>query len=127
MPLAQELIVQLNNRPGSLARVGNALREKDVNIIAILAIGQRGMTPIHVMVDNVTKGKAALEAIGLKVEVRRVVTIELENRPGTLGLAMDKIALKGINIEYCYYSVTDGKAAFVVLGVANPAAVAALL
>ena len=127
MALAKELIVKVDNRPGALAKVGNALREKDVNIIAILAIGRKGITPIHVMVDDVAAGKTALEGLGFDVEIRKVVTIELANRPGTLGTTMDRIALKGINIDYCYYSVTDGKAAFVVLGVGNPSKVQSLL
>lgn len=127
MALARELIVQVMNRPGNLSKVGNALRERNVNIIAILATGLKGMTPIHMMVDDVREGKAALENVGFEVEERRVVTLELENRPGTLGVAMDKIALKGINIDYCYYSVTDGKAAYVVLGVQDPKMVESLL
>jgi hypothetical protein len=98
-----------------------------VNIIAILASGQRGLTPVHLMVDDVRRPQEALRKDGMKVEERTVVTIELENRPGTLGMAMDRIALKGINIDYCYYSSSEGKAAFVVLGVANPAQVEAIL
>lgn len=127
MAKAKELVVMLDNRPGMLAKLGNALREGEVNITAILASGQPGKTPVHLMVDDVPAARKALKAHGFEVEVRTVVTLELENRPGTLGVAMSKIALKGINIDYCYYSVTQGQSAFVVLGVKSPDRVVALL
>ena len=127
MAKAKELVVMLENRPGMLAKLGNALREADVNITAILASNQPGKSPVHILVDNVPPARKALQAQGFDVEERTVVTLELENRPGTLGTAMSKIALKGINIDYCYYSVTQGRSAFVVLGVKNPDRVAALL
>jgi hypothetical protein len=127
MARKKELIVWADNRPGNLAKVGNTLREKGVNIIALMATGLKGITPIHLLVDKVADAKKALEAQDLKVEERWVVTIELANRPGTLGTSMDILALKGININYCYYSVTDGTSAFVVLGVADPVTVESLL
>jgi hypothetical protein len=127
MPRKRELVIWLENRPGTLAKIGNALRENDVNILALMASGRRGMTPFHLMVDNVTEARAALETLGGRVEERWVVTLELANRPGTLGTAMDILTLKGININYCYYSVTDGTSAYVVLGVADSRAVESLL
>jgi len=127
MPMEKELIIHLDNRPGMLAKLGNTLREKNVNIIAILAAAGRGRKPIHLMVDDVRGAYDALTGADFEVEERTVVTIELDNRPGTLGMEMDKIALRGINIDYCYYSVTGGDAAFVVLGVADPQRVESLL
>ncbi len=126
MAREKELVVWVDNRPGSLARVGNTLRQNGVNIIAVMASGE-DTAPVHLLVDKVAEAREALEAQGMKVEQRWVVTIELANRPGTLGTSMDILALKGININYCYYSVTDGDSAFVVLGVADPLAVESLL
>jgi hypothetical protein len=127
MAREKELVVWADNRPGNLSKVGNTLRENGVNIIALMATGLKGATPIHLMVDNAAKARDAIEALGLKVEERWVVTIELANRPGTLGTSMDILALKGVNINYCYYSVTDGTSAYVVLGVADPLMVESLL
>ena len=85
-----------------------------------LAMGQDRLQP-----SAEIGGDAVL--LGFKVEERWVVTVELANRPGTLGTSMDILALKGININYCYYSVTDGTSAYVVLGVADPLKVESLL
>lgn len=127
MARQKELVVWAVNRPGNLSKVGNTLRENGVNIIALMATGAKGSTPIHLMVDKVPEARKALETLDLEVEERWVVTIELANRPGTLGTSMDILALKGININYCYYSVTEGESAFVVLGVADPVMVESLL
>jgi hypothetical protein len=127
MPREKELVVWMQNRPGNLAKLGNTLRENGVNIIALMAFEEKGRTPVHLMVDRVDEARKALKALDLEVEERWVVTVELANRPGTLGTAMDILALKGININYCYYSVTDGTSAFVVLGVADPLRVASML
>jgi hypothetical protein len=127
MARKRELVIWMENRPGSLAKIGNTLRENDVNILALMASGRQGLTPFHLMVDNVSEARTALETLGGRVEERWVVTLELANRPGTLGTAMDILALKGININYCYYSVTDGTSAYVVLGVADPRSVESLL
>ena len=127
MARKRELVIWLDNRPGTLARIGNALREKGVNILALMDSGRKGMTPFHLMVDNVSEARSALETLGGRVEEQWVVTLELANRPGTLGTAMDILALKGININYCYYSVTERTSAYVVLGVADSRTVESLL
>ena len=127
MAREKELVVWADNRPGNLSKVGNTLRENGINIIALMATGLKGTTPIHLMVDKVPEAREALEALGLRIEERWVVTVELANRPGTLGTSMDILTLKGININYCYYSVTDGQSAYVVLGVADPRMVESLL
>jgi hypothetical protein len=115
-----ELIVWIENKPGNLAKLGTVLKQRNVNIRAILASGGKEKMPVHLMVDKVTEAREAFKELGLDVEEREVVTFVLDNQPGTLGETAEKVGDKGINIDYAYFSTMEGQGrAFVVIGAAD--------
>lgn len=124
----RELVVMLENKSGNLAKIGQALRERKVNINAVFASEQKGRSSVHMIVDKFDDAKKALQSEGFETKEQIVVTVELDNRPGTLGEIGEKLAKIGVNIDYAYFSATSGqKQAFVVLGVADVAKARSLL
>ena len=120
MAQEREIVVWLENQPGNLAKIGTALKERNVNIHALFASEQKGRSPVHLMVDKLSDAMDALKALGIKTEERDVVTIELDNRPGTLAETAEKLAAEKINIDYAYYSTRPGDTrARLVLGVSD--------
>lgn len=65
---------------------------------------------MHVLVDDASGARAALEAAGLEVRNERdVVVLEpLPSQPGTLGSALRRIANAGANVDLIY-NTEDGR------------------
>ncbi|MGQ0741899.1 MAG: hypothetical protein ACT4OG_06350 [Alphaproteobacteria bacterium] len=97
-----EIIVPVENKPGTLARVAEVLGAAGVNLHGIsYAMGARGA--VRVITDNTEEALAALKRAKLKVKaVKEVLELSLPDRPGTLGEAARKLAKGRVNIEAFY-------------------------
>ncbi|MCH8095371.1 MAG: amino acid-binding protein [Chloroflexi bacterium] len=101
--MAKDLTVVLDNRPGTLADLGEALGEAGINLDAMCAFPCEGKGVIHILVEDAGKARSALENAGLTVESERdVLLFEAEDRPGMLGETMRKLADAGVNVDLLY-------------------------
>jgi hypothetical protein len=118
--MASDLTVTLEDRPGALADMGDALGRAGVNIDGIAGATGSGSPQIHILVEDAEAARAALTEAGIEVgSAKDVVTMGFENRPGELGEIGRRIADTGTNIEVVYISC-DGQ---LVLATSNNAAV----
>ena len=118
MPVAKQVTVTVANRPGSLARIGEALAASRINITGLDASGPQRQ--IRLLVSNPAGARRALAKAGFRSRVENVVVVSLGDRPGTLGRTARKLARAGVNINYAYGTVTrGGKRAAIVFGVGN--------
>jgi hypothetical protein len=105
--MAKDLTIVLQDRPGELARIGEATGQAGVNIqgmAAFTGVGN-GKGIIHVLVEDADGGKAreALETAGMGVaDEREVLVIDIEDRPGTLGELARTLGEANVNIELAY-------------------------
>jgi hypothetical protein len=105
--VARDLTIVLQDRPGELARIGEATGQAGVNIqgmAAFTGVGN-GKGIIHVLVEDEDAGKAheALEAAGMGVaDEREVLVVDIEDRPGTLGELARNLGEANVNIELAY-------------------------
>lgn len=103
--MPRDLTVRMEDRPGALASLGDALGGAGVNINGICAVTEAGRGEIHVLVDDGDTARAALEAAGIDVVAdHEPVLVGFENRPGELGEMAAKVAAAGANIEVVYVS-----------------------
>ena len=101
--MTKDLTIILENRPGTIADLGEALGKAGINIDGICGIPCEGKGIIHILVDDAPGARSALEAAGLQVTNERDVFLhESEDRPGILGEAARKIANAGVNIDLIY-------------------------
>ena len=103
--MAKDLTVVLQDRPGELARLGQAMGEAGVNIQGMCAFTGEGRGIIHMLVDDAKSGVArkALEDAGMGVaDEREVLVVDVEDRPGTLGELARTLGEAGVNIELAY-------------------------
>jgi hypothetical protein len=118
--MARDLTVTLEDRPGALADMGDALGRAGVNIDGIAGATGSGSPQIHILVEDGEAAKAALADAGIEVGADvEVVKLGFEDRPGELGEIGRRIADTGTNIEVIYISC-DGQ---LVLATNNNAAV----
>jgi hypothetical protein len=99
-----DVTILLDDRPGALAEMGDALGRAGVSVEGggAWVVGGRGVA--HFLFADGQAARAALEAAGITVQdVRPVVTLRLDQaRPGQLGLATRRMAEGGVNIQTLY-------------------------
>lgn len=101
--MAKDLIVYLPDRPGTLADSGEALGNAGINIDGMCGFPSEGRGVLHLLVEDAAGARAALEAAGLEVGAERdVLVLEIEDRPGSFGETMRKIANAGVNVDLAY-------------------------
>jgi len=114
MERISEIFVVLENRPSTLGELCSHLSENGVNIEAIGLFQDSA----KLFVKNVSKAMKLLKKLDYVADIRDVLKVDLENRPGALAEIATKLGDKGINIEYCYGTLSSkGKNAAVILDV----------
>jgi hypothetical protein len=100
----QDVSIHLDNRPGALADMGEALGRAGVSVEGGGAWVVDGGGAAHFLFSDGEAARQALEAIGVKVlAVRDVVVQRLKQAvPGQLGQLTRRMADAGINIEVLY-------------------------
>jgi hypothetical protein len=110
--MATDLTVRLQDRPGELARVGEAVGGAGVNIDGFAATTGGGRGEIHLLVEDGAAARQALEGAGIEVTgEREVIVMPAPNTPGELGKAARRLADAGANIEVAY-STADAQMVF---------------
>lgn len=101
--MAKDLTVILEDRPGTLADIGEALGKAGINIDGCCGFPSEGKGVIHILVEDVGAARRELQQAGLEVRgEREVLVLDVENRPGVFGEVTRRIARAGVNIDLIY-------------------------
>lgn len=100
----KDLTIALDNRPGALAEMGEALGRAGVSVEGGGAFVVNGQGVAHFLFEDGAAARKALDAAGIHVlEVRDVVVLRLnQTEPGQLGKISRRMAEAGVNIEVLY-------------------------
>jgi hypothetical protein len=102
MPKAKQISAWVDDRPGMLGQVADALGEKGISIRAFMAAVMDGKGFIRVVVDRPALAKRVFAAHGWKTTVDDVIEVNVPDRPGALGRIADRLGEAGVNIQYAY-------------------------
>jgi len=91
-------IISAPNKPGELAKISELLALKGINITSIATIGWQGGGGIALITNDESGTRSALAGAGQITELE-IIPVSLEDHPGTLAAASQKLADAGINIE----------------------------
>ena len=102
--MATDLRIEADNRVGQLATLSEALGRAGVNIEGFCATVTDGGGVLHVLVEDASAARQALEDAGYAVAAEReaVVLDGVEDRPGYLGESARRLANGNVNIEVAY-------------------------
>lgn len=101
--MTKDLTVILEDRPGTLADMGEALGKAGINIEGVCGFAIEGRGVGHIVVEDAAAARRSLEEVGLEVgDEREVLVLEIEDRPGALGEVSRRIANAGVNLELVY-------------------------
>ncbi|HEV7473704.1 MAG TPA: hypothetical protein VGN90_06635 [Pyrinomonadaceae bacterium] len=100
----KDLTIALENRPGALAEMGDALGRAGVSIEGGGAFVVNGQGVAHFLFTDGDAARAALEAAGIRVVAVNDVLVQRLNQtqPGQLGKLTRRMAEAGVNIEVLY-------------------------
>ena len=99
-----DLAIRLEDRPGALAEMGEALGRAGVSIEGGGGFVLDGAGIMHFLFADGRAARTALEAAGIEVlDVREVLLQRLrQDTPGQLGMIARRMAEAGVNIEVVY-------------------------
>jgi hypothetical protein len=100
----KDLTIVLENRPGALADMGDALGRAGLSIEGGGAWVVAGQGVAHFLFEDGAAARSALEGAGIRVLAERDVLVERLNQaePGQLGKISRRMAAAGVNIEALY-------------------------
>src|SRR3989454_12163782 len=118
MPKTIQLVLNLESKPGVLAKLARTLADAGVNMTALCAPETASRGKIRLLVGDPARAKEALKTAKYRFSEEQAVTVLLENRPGTFAAIAEKLGQARINIK-CVYVTGDSGSQLVVLSVAN--------
>jgi len=100
----RDLTIRLENRPGALAEMGEALGSAGVSVEGGGAFLFDGKAIAHFLFEDPVAARQALAAKGIEVIEDREVLVQRLNQdqPGQLGKISRMMADAGVNIEVIY-------------------------
>ncbi len=105
--MPKDLTISLEDRPGALAAMGEALGKAGVNIDGICGFTVEGKGMVHILVDDAAKARKALEAAMLAVAREQdVLVLDVKDRPGELGSIARHLADAAVNIHLAYLATS---------------------
>jgi hypothetical protein len=101
--MPKDLTVIMEDRPGKLADLGEATGKAGVNIDGLCAMVGDGKGFIHILVQDGSAARKALEDAGIEVaDEREAVVVDLHDKPGAMGEIARDLADAGVNIDVAY-------------------------
>src|ERR1041385_7038243 len=99
---ANQLAIFLENKPGALGRVCEALAQAGINISALTVSDTVDHSVVRMVVSDPTKALMLLGERGVLALENEVLVMETANEPGVLAKIADRLAGAEVNIEYAY-------------------------
>jgi hypothetical protein len=106
--MAVDLVIDIENTPGALAKVATAISDAGVNISAATCLGPGERAELHILVPHAEAVKHLLAITHLAVSRERgVVVIDVEDRPGELADLTRRIAKAGVDLDLVYVATRN--------------------
>lgn len=109
--MATDLRIVVDDRPGGLAAVGEALGGAGINIEGLCGVGLGDRGVIHVLVEDGAAARAALEAAGVSVDAESEPIVndvsDSTGTPGAMGRMARAIADAGVNLRAVYIATNN--------------------
>ncbi len=128
MSTTREFSLSMQDQPGTLGKICQALADRGVNILAFQSMPCEGKSLVRFVVDNPTTAKSVLDSQKLPYKETEVVQAKFPHRPGELARAASQLGEANINIEHAYCGIDPGtNAPLLIFGVAEAGRAAKIL
>src|SRR5512133_3028670 len=99
----KQVSVFVENRPGRLRSMLQALYDREINIRALSIADTSDFGIVRMILSDTDMGVKALREAGLTASITDVLRVELPDTPGALlKCAVEPLSVAGLNVEYIY-------------------------
>jgi len=109
--------IELENRPGTVAEVLEAIAQRGINITSVGGTSAGGKGALALLTNDESGTRSALAAAGIEAREFDVVGVTLPHEPGTLATATRRLADAGVNLELLLPTDVSGSDVSVAIGV----------
>ena len=103
-----DLVIDLENTPGALAKVAAAISDAGVNLAAATCLGAGERAELHILVPHAEAARHALAISHVAVtREREVVVVEVADEPGVLADLTRRIARAGVDLDLVYIATRN--------------------
>ena len=101
--MATDLAVTMDDRPGAIAELCEALQRAGVVVEGICGDITNGSDVDHFLVDDLRTSRRVMERSGCTIQRERdVLVVDLEDRSDAFGEVMRLVAAAGVNVDLIY-------------------------
>ena len=105
----RQLSIFIENRPGSLQKVLEHLKQSRIQIIACTIADTAEYGLFRLICSEPDRACAELKQYGVAVAISEVFAIEMNNQPGGAADVVGIISGAGVGITYMYAFLLDGR------------------
>jgi hypothetical protein len=107
--MAVDIVIEVENKPGELAKLAAAVSDAGVNLAAATFTGTGATTELHILVPHAEPVRHALAIThaDFHTREREVVVVDLDSNPGALADLARQIADAGVNIDTVYVATNN--------------------
>ena len=120
-------IVSLENKPGALATVAEAIAARGIDITAFSGATCGGDGIMAFLTNDEAGTRRALADAGCSVRELEVISASVQNQPGGLAKIARQLADAGLNIEAAIPTGMSGSTATIAIGTNDPARTRSIL
>lgn len=107
----KDFTITLEDRPGVLAKVTEAIAKAGINIEGAAAVPCDGKGTFHVLTPDAPATRRALETAGFRIAAEQaVLVVDVDDRPGAAASIFRRIADQEVNVTLAYL-VTNNRLA----------------
>jgi len=119
--------VMVQNKPGEVAHIAEALAKGAVNIRGIATERGPANPMLHIITDDDASTRKALTTAGFQFKEKDILVVGLQNKPGELAKIAKKLERGGVNIDSLFILVGASPQTEIAIGVDKPAEAQKLL
>ena len=111
----KQIVISIENAPGRLFEVTNALGNAGINLRALNLVDTGAFGQLRLLVSNVAKARRILMKMEIPAFINEVVAAEIEDKPGSLAKILQPLTDAGIYVVFMYAFIrfSQGKAVMI--------------
>jgi hypothetical protein len=98
----KQIVVSIENAPGRLFEVTNALGNAGINLRALNLVDTGAFGQLRLLVSDVPKARRILMEMAIPAFVNEVVAAEIEDKPGSLARILQPLTDANIYVVFMY-------------------------
>ena len=98
----KQIVVSIENAPGRLFEVTNALGNAGINLRALNLVDTGAFGQLRLLVSDVSKARRILMEMEIPAFVNEVVAAEIEDKPGSLARILQPLTDANVFVVFMY-------------------------